>query len=193
MVMIIIGGHVVASTPLVYRAIRWLAGVPKTARGAVALVVLLSMLMSPISWGLSLIFSGLYVRELSQRVKGLDYRPAGAAAYLRLGAVWAMGLSSSAAMLMATKSAIPPSLFAIGGVIPLTRTLFLWQSIAMIAVLIAVSVVVAYLSAPSAKTPERQRTTALNFSSLRAPWRREPSREIGWNTALCSTFWCRHC
>ena len=30
MVMIIIGGYVVASTPLVYRAIRWLAGVPKT-------------------------------------------------------------------------------------------------------------------------------------------------------------------
>ena len=31
MVMIIIGGYVVASTPLVYRAIRWLAGVPKIA------------------------------------------------------------------------------------------------------------------------------------------------------------------
>ena len=36
MVMIIIGGYVVASTPLVYRAIRWLAGVPKTPRGAIA-------------------------------------------------------------------------------------------------------------------------------------------------------------
>lgn len=157
MVMIIIGGYVVASTPLVYRAIRWLAGVPKSPRGAIALVALLSMLTSLISWGLSLIFSGLYVRELSQRVKGLDYRAAGAAAYLGLGAVWAMGLSSSAAMLMATKSAIPPSLFAISGVIPLTRTLFLWQSIAMTAVLIVVSVVVAYLSAPSA---EKARTAA---------------------------------
>ena len=130
MVMIIIGGYVVASTPLVYRAIRWLAGIPKTPRGAIALVALFSMLTSLISWGLSLIFSGLYVRELSQRVKGLDYRAAGAAAYLGLGAVWAMGLSSSAAMLMATKSAIPPSLFAVSGLIPLTRTLFLWQSIA---------------------------------------------------------------
>ena len=73
----------------------------------------------------------------------MDYRAAGAAAYLGLGAVWAMGLSSSAAMLMATKSAIPPSLFAISGVIPLTQTLFLWQSIATTAILIVLSVVIA--------------------------------------------------
>jgi short-chain fatty acids transporter len=155
MVMIIIGGYVVASTPLVYGAIRALAGLPKTARGAIALVALFSMLTSLISWGLSLIFSGLFVRELSQRVKGMDYRAAGAAAYLGLGAVWAMGLSSSAAMLMATKSAMPPSLFNISGLIPLTQTLFLWQSIVTTIILIALSVVIAYLSAPS---PENART-----------------------------------
>ena len=157
MVMIIIGGYVVASTPLVYRAIRWLAGVPKSPRSAVALVALFSMLTSLISWGLSLIFSGLYVRELSRRIKGLDYRAAGAAAYLGLGAVWAMGLSSSAAMLMATKSSIPPSLFAISGSIPLTGTLFLWQSIATTVMLIIVSVLIAYWSAPSA---DKARTAA---------------------------------
>src|SRR3974390_495663 len=155
MVMIIIGGYVVASTPLVYRAIRWLAGVPKTPRGAVALVALFSMLTSLISWGLSLIFSGLYVRELSNRVKGMDYRAAGAAAYLGLGAVWAMGLSSSAALLMTTKTSIPPALYEISGLIPLAQTLFLWQSLVTAAVLIAVSVAVAYFSAPS---PENAKT-----------------------------------
>ena len=102
MVMIIVGGYVVASTPLVYGAIRALASVPKSGKSAVAWVALFSMLTSLISWGLSLIFSGLFVRELSQRVKGMDYRAAGAAAYLGLGATWALGLSSSAAMLMAT-------------------------------------------------------------------------------------------
>src|SRR5215467_13075630 len=70
MVMIIIGGYVVASTPLVHRAIRWLAGVPKSPRSAIAMVALFSMLTSLISWGLSLIFSGLYVRELARRIKG---------------------------------------------------------------------------------------------------------------------------
>src|SRR5271169_1471537 len=51
MVMIIIGGYVVASTPIVYRAIQALAGIPKTPRQAVALVALFSMLTSLISWG----------------------------------------------------------------------------------------------------------------------------------------------
>ncbi len=166
MVMIIIGGYVVASTPLVYRAIRWLAGIPKTPRGAIALVALFSMLTSLISWGLSLIFSGLYVRELAQRVKGLDYRAAGGAAYLGLGAVWAMGLSSSAAMLMATKSAIPPSLFAVSGLIPLTNTLFLWQSIALTVVLTTVSVLIAYLSAPSAENARTAADYGIEFQSV---------------------------
>ncbi len=155
MVMIIIGGYVLASTPIVYWLIRALAGIPKTPRAAVALVALFSMLTSLISWGLSLIFSGLFVRELANRVKGMDYRAAGAAAYLGLGAVWAMGLSSSAAMLMATKSAMPPTLFNISGLIPLTQTLFLWQSIATTAILIVLSVLVAYWSTPS---PENART-----------------------------------
>src|SRR5258706_11012335 len=130
MVMIIIGGYVVASTPIVYRAIQALAGIPKTPRGAVAWVALFSMLTSLISWGLSLIFSGLLVREMARRMKGLDYRAAGAAAYLGLGVVWAMGLSSSAAMLMATKAAMPASLFEISGIVPLSQTIFLWRSIA---------------------------------------------------------------
>jgi short-chain fatty acids transporter len=150
MVMIIIGGYVVATSPLVNKLIVALARVPRTGRSAIALIALFSMLTSLISWGLSLIFSGLLTRELARRVKGMDYRAAGAASYLGLGATWALGLSSSAAMLMATKSAIPPALFAVSGIIPLRQTLFLWQSIAMAAVLIVVSVVIAYLSAPSA-------------------------------------------
>jgi short-chain fatty acids transporter len=172
MVMIIVGGYVVASTPLVYRAIRGLAGIPKSPRGAVAMIALFSMLTSLISWGLSLIFSGLFVRELAHRVKGMDYRAAGAAAYLGLGAVWAMGLSSSAAMLMATKSAMPPTLFSISGLLPLTQTLFLWPSIATTAILIVLSVLIAYLSTPS---PENART-AESYSISHEPIRSSAGR-----------------
>jgi short-chain fatty acids transporter len=177
MVMIIIGGYVVASTPIVYRAIRALAEIPKTPRSAVAMVAFFSMLTSLISWGLSLIFSGLFVRELSHRVKGMDYRAAGAAAYLGLGAVWAMGLSSSAAMLMATKSAMPPSLFNISGLIPLTQTLFLWQSIATAFVLIVVSVVIAYLSTPSAENAKTVEAYGIQYEPIRS--RLEPKTKPG--------------
>jgi len=151
MIMVIVGGHVVASTPLVRGVIERLARVPGSPRRAVAWVALFSMLTSLISWGLSLIFSGLLVREMARRMKRLDYRAAGSAAYLGLGVVWAMGLSSSAAMLMATKTAMPASLFEISGVIPLSQTIFLWRSVITTAILIAVSVSVAYLSAPSAE------------------------------------------
>jgi short-chain fatty acids transporter len=168
MVMIIIGGYVVASTPIVYRAIRALAGIPKTPRGAVAMIALFSMLTSLISWGLSLIFSGLFVRELAHRVKGMDYRAAGAAAYLGLGAVWAMGLSSSAAMLMATKSAMPPSLFNISGLIPLTQTLFLWQSIATTVVLITLSVLIAYASTPSPENARTAESYGIQYEPIRS-------------------------
>jgi short-chain fatty acids transporter len=157
MVMIIIGGYVVATAPIVNRFISWIAKFPQNPRTAIAVVAFLSMLTSLISWGLSLIFSGLLVRELAKRIKGMDIRAAGAAAYLGLGAVWALGLSSSAAMMMATKTAIPAGLFQIAGVIPLKQTLFLWQSMTTAAILIVVSTVVAYASAPSA---DKARTAA---------------------------------
>jgi short-chain fatty acids transporter len=166
MVRIIIGGYVVASTPAVYWIVKRLAAIPRGPRGAIALVAFFSMLTSLISWGLSLIFSGILVRELAGRVKGMDYRAAGAAAYLGLGAVWAMGLSSSAALLMATESSIPPALLAISGKIPLTQTLFLWQSLLSVAVLIAVSVLVSCFSAPSAQNARTAEHYGLTYQPL---------------------------
>ena len=62
MVMVIIGGFVVASAPPVYRIIQKMATIPKTPKGAVAFVACFSMLTSLISWGFSLIFSGMLVR-----------------------------------------------------------------------------------------------------------------------------------
>jgi short-chain fatty acids transporter len=148
MAIVIIGGFVVATAPPVARLTTRLAAIPKTARGSVAFVAAFAMLSSLISWGLSLIFTGLLVREITKRVK-VDYRAIGAAAYLGLGSVWALGLSSSAALLQATKSSIPPALLPITGVIPLTQTIFLWQNIVMAAVLVVVSIAVAYFSAPT--------------------------------------------
>src|SRR5437763_5397541 len=148
MAIVIVGGFVVASSPPVARLTRWLASIPKSARGAVAFVAAFAMLSSLISWGLSLIFTGLLVREVSRRVNA-DYRALGAAAYLGLGSVWALGLSSSAALLQATKSSIPAALLPVTGVIPLTQTIFLWQNLATAAILIVISVTVAYFSAPS--------------------------------------------
>jgi len=73
--------YVVASTPLVRRGIHWLAGVPKTPRGAVTLVALVATTSSLISWG-SADHQRLFGARDDGRVKGMDYRAAGTAAYL---------------------------------------------------------------------------------------------------------------
>src|SRR5881394_2532420 len=98
MSMIVITGYAVATSPPIYALVRRLAGAPRTARGAVAFVALFSMLASLVSWSFSLIFSALLAREVAHRVKGSDYRSIGAAAYLGVGSIWALGLSSSAAL-----------------------------------------------------------------------------------------------
>jgi short-chain fatty acids transporter len=167
MVMIIIGGYVVASTPLVQRIMLRLAAIPRTPRQAVALIAVFSELTALLSWGMSPIISGLLARELTRQVKGLDYRAAGAAAYVGGATVWALGVSSSAAMLMATRSAIPQRLFAISGLIPLTGTIFLWPSLVMTVVLMVAGVAVAYLSAPSAEKARTAEFYGLKWEPFR--------------------------
>ena len=156
MAMIIVGGFVVGTSPPVHRLIKKLAKVPRTPRGAVAFVAFFSTMMSLLSWGLGLIFGGLIVRELVRNVRGIDYRAIGAASFVGNGSVWALGLSSSAALVMATPASIPSALLKISGVIPLSLTIYTWQSACTAAILIIFSVSVAYFSTPanSAKDAE---------------------------------------
>ncbi len=149
MVFVVIGGYVVASSPPAVRLIEWMARRPKTGRGAICQVALFSMLATLLNWDFSLIFGGLLVRALARRRDlDMDYRAVAAAAYLGLGAVWAMGLSSSAAQLQANPASIPASLLKITGVIPFGEILFLWQSLVLTLVLLVVSMLIAYFSAP---------------------------------------------
>src|SRR3954452_3755896 len=150
MAFIVISGYVVASSPPAAKLIDALARLPRNGRGAVAFVAAISMLTSLLNWGMSLIFSGLLVRALARRADlHMDYRAAGAAGYLGLGATWALGLSSSAAQLQANAASLPRPLLQITGVIPFSQTIFLWQSMVIAAVLIVISMLISFMSAPS--------------------------------------------
>jgi len=153
MAFVAIGGYVVATSAPAARLIHALAAQPKTGAGAVGLVAAVSILASLLNWGLSLIFGGLLVRALAHRAElKMDYRAAGAAAYLGLGATWAMGLSSSAAQLQANAASLPKALLPITGVIPFSETIFLWQSVVVTLALLVVSVLIALWSAPGRDT-----------------------------------------
>jgi short-chain fatty acids transporter len=164
MALIIITGYVVATTRPVYRVIAAIAGLARTPRGAVAMVAFFAMASSWLNWGFSLIFSAMLAKEVARKIPRVDYRALAASAFLGLGSVWAQGLSGSAALQMATASAMQEGTRAIvagkdpvsgqplvpGGVIPLSRTIFLWQSLLSVAIEIAVVTAVVYLCAPTA-------------------------------------------
>jgi short-chain fatty acids transporter len=150
--MVVISGYIVACSPPAAKLIDALAGLPRSGRGAIPFLAAVSMLTSLLNWGMSLVFSGLLARALARRSDfHMDYRAAGAAAYLGLGGTWALGLSSSAAQLQANAASLPKPLLQITGVIPFAQTIFLWQSMVLAAVLIVVSMSLALWSAPSGK------------------------------------------
>lgn len=149
MAMVVLTGYVVATSGPVAKIIDRLAQLPQTPRGAVAWVALLACVVSLLNWGLSLVFGGLLARAVARRRDLLiDYRALGAAAFMGLGAVWALGLSSSAAQLQATAESIPPALLEITGVLDFGATIFTWQSMVSVAILTVVTVIIAYYSAP---------------------------------------------
>ncbi len=156
MALIIIGGYAVASSPPVHALILRLARAPKTPKSAAVTVALFSMLTSLVSWGFSLVISGILVRQVARNVPRTDYRALSAAGYLGLGTVWALGLSSSAALLMATRTSLPAALVEISGVIPLRQTIYSWASLSTAAIIMAASALVAYFSMPrnSSQTAE---------------------------------------
>jgi len=147
----------------VKRLVGILASVPRTPKVAVAYVAFIAMVSSLLSWGFSLIFAGVLTKEVSKRVKGVDYRAMGAAAYLGLGSIWALGFSSSAALGMATKSSIPADLYKISGIISLAHTILTWQNLVMIVVLVILSVWICYVSCPSAAKAKTAEMAGINY------------------------------
>ncbi len=110
----------------------------------------------------------------------MDYRAAGAAAYLGLGAVWAMGLSSSAAQLQANPASMPPGLLEISGVLPFSQTIFLWQSLLLTALLIVMSLAVCWFTAPTGEGVRTARDFLPVAPAIDSPAIHKPTRPGEW-------------
>ncbi len=185
MALVIITGHLVASAPAVARLLHALSDVPRTPRRAVAFVTLLALLSSWLNWGFSLVFSALLARAVARRFaergQAVDYRALAAASFLGLGSIWAQGLSGSAALQMATPGAVPEALAHIvecgqascaggiaatsaasRGLLPLSHTIFLWQS--LVSVLIEIVVVTLVMGWLSPVGPQTQTAQQLGIS-----------------------------
>jgi short-chain fatty acids transporter len=171
MALIIITGHVLATSPPMGRLIRAIASWPRTPRGAVALVTFVTLAASWFNWGFSLVFGAVLAIEVARRVEGVDYRALAAASVLGLGSIWAQGLSGSAALQMATPGALQPQIRDIvahgglvpGGLVPFRHTIFLWQSFMSVAVEMAVVTLVMWLATPPASRAKTARDLGIDL------------------------------
>jgi short-chain fatty acids transporter len=121
MCLIIMTGYILATTPIFSKMLNGLAGLPKSPRGCIALMALVSMGLAWINWGLSIVGSAVFVRFMVKKQRGVDYRLLVATAYLGLGTLWHSGLSASAPLLVATpKHFLEKEI----GIIPITETVF---------------------------------------------------------------------
>jgi short-chain fatty acids transporter len=101
MVLILVTGWVLASTPLFRRILEAIARLAKTPGQAIVLVTLVSLTAAWINWGFGLVIGAMFGRQLARQVKGVDYRLLIASAYSGF-IVWHGGLAGSIPLLIAT-------------------------------------------------------------------------------------------
>ena len=174
MALIVITGHVLATSRPMGRLIRAMAGWPRSPRAAVAFVSIVAMGASWLHWGFSLMFSAMLVREIARRMEGVDYRALAAASFLGLGTIWAQGLSGSAVLQMASPGGLQPQVREIvshgglvpGGLITFRHTIFLWQNIvALLAEVIAVTAVM-WLATPPRQHSRTARDLGVDLTEV---------------------------
>ncbi|MBP5241923.1 MAG: short-chain fatty acid transporter, partial [Bacteroidales bacterium] len=101
MALVLVCGSTLAAAPVVKRGIHFLASLPKTPAGAIALVTGISAVACWINWGFGLIVGVIFAKEIARAVRGVDYRLLIASAYSGF-VVWHAGLSGSIPLTMAT-------------------------------------------------------------------------------------------
>ncbi|MFO0560048.1 MAG: TIGR00366 family protein [Polyangiales bacterium] len=125
MVLIVVTGEAIASSPPVAKAIRRVAMIPKTQAGALWMVTTAALALGWLHWGFGLMTAAMLAREVASvcRERGVrvHYPLMGTAAYMSM-LLWHAGMSASAPLLINT-----PGHFLMRqiGVVPLRETVFL--------------------------------------------------------------------
>jgi short-chain fatty acids transporter len=123
MTLVLLLSAIVGSTPLLRRSVAALAAMPRTALQVVILAVLLPAVLGYFYWGLGLALGPMITvhlcRAAAKRGLVIDF-PALLATTFAASSVWQFGLSSSAALLVATPGHFLESQL---GVVPLGRTI----------------------------------------------------------------------
>jgi len=128
MVLVLVTGHVLASSPIFKKILGGLASTAKSPGSAIVIVTIVSVIASWINWGFGLVIGALFSKELAKRVANVDYRLLIASAYSGF-LVWHGGISGSIPLSIATpKHPFEGKI----GVIPTSETIFSTYNIVIV-------------------------------------------------------------
>ncbi|MDN5299389.1 MAG: short-chain fatty acid transporter [Clostridiales bacterium] len=141
MALVVVTGFVLADTKVVKRFLDKLAGIPKSPKGAIYMVSVVSLIAMFINWGFGLVVGPLFAKRLAKRVKGVDYRLLIATGYASI-ANWHGGISGSIPLKMASGGLEAETAGALTVAIPTSQTIFShWNLIIQLAILIIIPLV----------------------------------------------------
>lgn len=133
MLLVLVSGYMMASTPLVRRGLAALAALATGPGAAILLVSYVSLAASWINWGFGLVVGALFAREIARKVR-VDYRLLIASAYSGF-LVWHGGLAGSIPLAIATEGHPFEKMI---GVIGTERTIFSAYNLAIVVALFIV-------------------------------------------------------
>jgi short-chain fatty acids transporter len=145
MVLVLVTGHVLASSHIFKKGLGSLASFAKSPGQAIVIVTVVSMIASLINWGFGLVIGALFAKELAKRVKNVDYRLLIASAYSGF-LVCHGGISGSVPLTIATPGHFTEDLI---GVIPTSETIFSTFNIVIVLGLLVTIPIINRLSMPS--------------------------------------------
>ena len=145
MVLVLVTGHVLASSHIFKKGLGSLASFAKSPGQAIVIVTVVSMIASLINWGFGLVIGALFAKELAKRVKNVDYRLLIASAYSGF-LVWHGGISGSVPLTIATPGHFTEDLI---GVISTSETIFSTFNIVIVLGLLVTIPIINRLSMPS--------------------------------------------
>ncbi|WP_428909788.1 short-chain fatty acid transporter [Niallia sp. Krafla_26] len=145
MVLVLLTGHVLASSHIFKKGLGSLASFAKTPGQAIVIVTVVSMIANLINWGFGLVIGALFAKELAKRVTTVDYRLLIASAYSGF-LVWHGGISGSVPLTIATPGHFTENLI---GVVPTSETTFSTFNIVIVLGLLVTIPIINRLSMPS--------------------------------------------
>jgi len=135
MVLVLVTGHTLAKTKLVESILRSIASIAKTPGQSIVVTTVVAMVACWINWGFGLIVGALLAREMAKDIKGLHYGLLVASAYTGF-IVWHAGLSGSIPLKVADMSNGFMSKIIGDTVVPVSETIFAWQNILIVVILL---------------------------------------------------------